>query len=127
MVSEPHSSLLNREPDPPSSPESRVLAHWSYPILIGLAHFSMWMGKLVRLWWGEWNKEEDGTWNFHPDPMDFGFKAMIRDNETFESLVSIVRMRYVVGERTPIVLFYQFPSWTGNEQNRCINTHRRIT
>lgn len=37
MVSEPPSSLLNREPDPPSSPESGVLAHWSYPILIGLS------------------------------------------------------------------------------------------
>lgn len=32
---------------------------------------------------GEWNKEEDGAWNFHPDPMDFGFEALIRDNETF--------------------------------------------
>ncbi|CAF2069278.1 hypothetical protein HID58_040893 [Brassica napus] len=76
---------------------------------------------------GEWNKEEDGAWNFHPDPTDFGFEAMIRDNETFESLMSIVRMRYVVGERTPIVLSYQFSSWTGNEQSRCINTHRQIT
>lgn len=31
------------------------------------------MGKLVRLWRGVWNKEDNGAWNFHLDPTDFGF------------------------------------------------------
>ncbi|RID77822.1 hypothetical protein BRARA_A00702 [Brassica rapa] len=69
------------------------------------------MSKLVRLWRGIWNKDNDGAWNFHPDPTDFGFGAMIRQDETYEYLLGIVRARYVLGEGTPIVLSYQFPSW----------------
>lgn len=65
----------------------------------------------MRLWRGEWIRDNDGAWNFHPDPTDFGFGAMIQDSETYESLMSIVRTRYVVGELTPIVVSYQFPSW----------------
>ncbi|CAN7110850.1 unnamed protein product [Brassica rapa subsp. narinosa] len=69
------------------------------------------MGKLVRLWRGEWLKEDDGAWNFNADPTDFGFGAMIRNNESYESLLDVVRMRYVVGQGTPVVLSYQFPAW----------------
>ncbi|KAL0875988.1 hypothetical protein Bca101_025693 [Brassica carinata] len=69
------------------------------------------MGKLVRLCQGEWNKKTDGAWNFHPDQTDFCFGAIIRDNETYQSSEGVVRMWYVLGERTPIVLSYQFPSW----------------
>ncbi|XP_056846155.1 uncharacterized protein LOC108831784 [Raphanus sativus] len=69
------------------------------------------MGKLVRLWRGEWLKEENGAWNFHADPTDFGFGAMIRDDESYESLLNVARMRYVVGQGTLVVLSYQFPSW----------------
>lgn len=65
----------------------------------------------MRLWRGEWLKEDDGAWNFHADPTDFGFGAMIRDDETYESLLNVVRMRYVVGQGTPVVLSYQFPAW----------------
>ncbi|KAJ4882224.1 Uncharacterized protein Rs2_39279 [Raphanus sativus] len=68
-------------------------------------------GKLVRIWRGEWNKEDTGAWIFHPDPTDFGFGALIKDNETYETLMEMVRMRYVLGERTPVTLSYQFPSW----------------
>ncbi|CAN6860384.1 unnamed protein product [Brassica oleracea] len=50
------------------------------------------MGKLVRLWRGEWLKEGDGAWNFNADPTDFG-------------------MRYVVGQGSPVLLSYQFPAW----------------
>lgn len=46
---------------------------------------------------------------FLPDPFDFGFSVMIRDNETVESLLNIVKMQYDLEEQTPIFLFYQFP------------------
>ncbi|KAL0815822.1 hypothetical protein Bca101_072266 [Brassica carinata] len=69
------------------------------------------MSKLERLWRGIWNNDNDGAWNFHPDPTDFGFGAMIRHDETYEYLLGIVRTRYVLDERTPIFLSYQFPSW----------------
>ncbi|CAN6870428.1 unnamed protein product [Brassica oleracea] len=62
------------------------------------------MGKLVRLWRGEWLNEGDGAWNFNADPTDFGFGAMIRHNETYESLLNVVRMRYVVGQGTLVLL-----------------------
>nr|VDD35608.1 unnamed protein product [Brassica oleracea] len=45
------------------------------------------MGKLVRLWRGEWLNEGDGAWNFNADPTDFG-------------------MRYVVGQGTLVLLSY---------------------
>lgn len=61
-------------------------------------------GKLVRLWRGVWNKENNGAGNFHLDPTYFGFGEITRDKETFEPLMSIVRMRYVLGERTLVVL-----------------------
>ena len=64
------------------------------------------MGKLVRLWRGEWLNEGDGAWNFNADPTDFGFGAMIRHNETYESLLNVVRMRYVVGQGAPVLLSY---------------------
>ncbi|KAL0666698.1 hypothetical protein Bca4012_029402 [Brassica carinata] len=76
------------------------------------------MRKLVRLWRGEWLKEGDGTWNFNADPTDFGFGAMIRHNETYESLLNVVRMRYVVGQGTPVLLSYQFPAWILGTQGR---------
>ncbi|KAF3487233.1 hypothetical protein F2Q69_00052685 [Brassica cretica] len=63
-------------------------------------------GKLVRLWRGEWLNEGDDAWNFNADPTDFGFRAMIRHNETYESLLNVVRMRYVVGQGTPVLLSY---------------------
>ncbi|CAN6832622.1 unnamed protein product [Brassica oleracea] len=76
------------------------------------------MRKLVRLWRGEWLKEGDGAWNFNADPTDFGFGAMIRHNETYESLLNVVRMRYVVGQGTPVLLSYQFPAWILGTQGR---------
>lgn len=36
---------------------------------------------------------------------------MIRDDESYESLLNVARMRYVVGQGTSVVLSYQFPSW----------------
>ncbi|CAN7029972.1 unnamed protein product [Brassica oleracea var. botrytis] len=60
---------------------------------------------------GEWLKEGDGAWNFNADPTDFGFGAMIRHNETYKSLLNVERMRYVVGQGTPVLLSYQFPAW----------------
>ncbi|CAN6803789.1 unnamed protein product [Brassica oleracea] len=54
------------------------------------------MGKLVRLWRGEWLNEGDDAWNFNADPTDFGFGAMIRHNETYESLLNVF-LAWIVG------------------------------
>lgn len=40
----------------------------------------------VRLWRGEWKKNGDEEWHFEPDVDDFGLRAMIKDDETYESL-----------------------------------------
>ncbi|KAH0910653.1 LOW QUALITY PROTEIN: hypothetical protein HID58_033974, partial [Brassica napus] len=50
-------------------------------------------GKLVRLWRGVWNKENNGAGNFHLDPTYFGFGEITRDKETFEPLMSIDEVR----------------------------------
>lgn len=69
------------------------------------------MGKLVPLLRGVWLKANTGEWDFHYDPSDIGFRAMIRDQETFDSLIGIVRTRYLLEDTTPVALTYQFPNW----------------
>ncbi|KAJ4879950.1 Uncharacterized protein Rs2_37004 [Raphanus sativus] len=67
------------------------------------------MSQLVRLWRGDWKKQPNGDWIFFEDPSDFGFGALIGEGETFESLMTIVRMRYQLANTTPVVLSYQLP------------------
>ncbi|VVB04361.1 unnamed protein product [Arabis nemorensis] len=71
----------------------------------------MQMGKLVRLLRGIWVKAETGEWDFKYDPSDRGFRVMVRKNETFTSLMGVVRTRYLLVETTPIVLTYQCADW----------------
>lgn len=63
----------------------------------------------MRLWRGDWKKQPNGDWIFFEDPSDFGFGALIGEGETFESLMTIVRMRYQLANTTPVVLSYQLP------------------
>lgn len=67
------------------------------------------MGKLVKLQRGLWVKTSSGDWEFRSDPSDLGFGAMLRENETFESLMTIARTQYLLEATTPVVLTYQFP------------------
>ncbi|VVB01513.1 unnamed protein product [Arabis nemorensis] len=67
------------------------------------------MGKLVRLVRGIWVKAETGEWDFKYDPSDRGFGVMIWENETLESLMGVVRTRYLLLHTTPVVLTYQYP------------------
>lgn len=55
------------------------------------------MEKLVRLLYGLWVKTEIGVWEFRSDQADLGFRAMIQKNETFDSLMAIMRTRWMLG------------------------------
>lgn len=66
------------------------------------------MGKLVQFQRGLWVKTTSGDWEFRSNPSDLGFGVMVSENETFESLITIVRTRYLLEATTPVVLTYQF-------------------
>ncbi|KAF3568942.1 hypothetical protein DY000_02016891 [Brassica cretica] len=71
------------------------------------------MSRLVRIMEGDWVKSEIGEWAFISDQNFFGFGAIVRDGECFESLEAIVRSRYMLDDGTPAVLTY-------NIQSRCL-------
>lgn len=69
------------------------------------------MVRCVRLWRGEWKKSVDQEWDFMTDPEDYGYKVLVSKSASFEALDQLVRRRYSLGPRTPVVVSYRLPSW----------------
>ncbi|CAN6910599.1 unnamed protein product [Brassica oleracea] len=69
------------------------------------------MSICVRLWRGEWKKNGEDEWHFHPDVDDFRLRAMRKDDETYETLEAMVRRRYSLRPSSPVVLTFRLPSW----------------
>lgn len=67
------------------------------------------MSRLVPLLEGTWVKADYGRWEFRSDPTDLGYEARIRDEESYESLLGIVRSRYSLLVSTPLALTYRLP------------------
>ncbi|CAN7097838.1 unnamed protein product [Brassica rapa subsp. narinosa] len=69
------------------------------------------MVRSIRIWLGEWKKNGNEEWDFIVDPEDYGYGLLISKTATFDMLDQIVRRRYSLSQRTPVVVTYRLPSW----------------
>ncbi|KAF8109332.1 hypothetical protein N665_0098s0060 [Sinapis alba] len=69
------------------------------------------MGRVFRVWRGDWKKNEQQQWHFVPTHQDYGFTIYMDPPETFEFIDATVRKHYVLGERTLVVITYDMPDW----------------
>ncbi|KAG2267251.1 hypothetical protein Bca52824_061806 [Brassica carinata] len=69
------------------------------------------MGRMLRIWRGEWRKNDSQYWHFDPEPADFGLTLYMEEGESFANVEAIVRTHYGVSESTPMVLTYGLPDW----------------
>ncbi|KAH0926306.1 hypothetical protein HID58_018562, partial [Brassica napus] len=64
-----------------------------------------------RLFHGAWNQNEDGHWIFQRKPSDLGYTVLVKQDETFEDLETIIRDRYRLTAAIPLSLAYHPPEW----------------
>lgn len=69
------------------------------------------MGQLVKLVVGVWEQVGGGGWLFLEDPTERKYDVMVHENQTYASLLDLVRTRYSVGVHTAVALTYEFPEW----------------
>ncbi|KAH0868661.1 hypothetical protein HID58_075683 [Brassica napus] len=69
------------------------------------------MGRLVKLVLGLWTKNSTGDWSFEVTSCYHGETIIINNNETFDSLVELIRIRLNLGILTPVALTYQLTDW----------------
>lgn len=69
------------------------------------------MTRCVRLWRGDWKKNGEQEWDFHTDPNDYGYRMLMSESASFESLDNVVRRRYSLSPHTPVVVTFRLPSW----------------
>ncbi|CAN7008990.1 unnamed protein product [Brassica rapa subsp. trilocularis] len=69
------------------------------------------MGRLVKLSLGLWTKNSNGDWSFEETSSYDGEAIVINNNETFDGLVELIRIRLNLGILTPVALTYQLPDW----------------
>lgn len=69
------------------------------------------MGRMLRLWLGEWRKNDSQYWHFVPSPTDTGMTLYVDGCESFATVEGIVRCHYGVGESKPMVITYGLPDW----------------
>lgn len=69
------------------------------------------MGHLLRVVIGDWQRLGEGKWKFEVDPVSVKYDLVVKENETYESLVAMVREKYDVHPSTPVSLTYDFPDW----------------
>lgn len=69
------------------------------------------MGQLVKLVVGVWEQVGTGGWLFLEDPTERKYEVMVHENQTYASLVDLVRTRYSVGVHTAVALTYEYPEW----------------
>ncbi|CAH8357158.1 unnamed protein product [Eruca vesicaria subsp. sativa] len=65
----------------------------------------------IHLEQGLWVKTPKGGWDFM-NSVDYHSEAiMVRENESFEDLMTLVRVRLELSVDTPVELIYQFLEW----------------
>lgn len=73
------------------------------------------MGQLVRMVVGEWMRHRQGVWRFVVDQTEVKYDESIRENETYASLLNIMKHKYKLEERLlpteQVLLTYDFPDW----------------
>lgn len=61
------------------------------------------MGRMLRIWRGEWRKNDSQYWHFVPVQTDLGLSLYMDEGESFATVEGIVRTHYGVSETTPMV------------------------
>lgn len=69
------------------------------------------MGHLVRVVVGEWHRLAHGTWRLDINHSEVKYDLVVRENDTYEALVTMVRSKYPVHPSEPVFLTYDFPEW----------------
>lgn len=69
------------------------------------------MVKLVTLRRGEWFKAGNGDWDFKQDPEDISYSVLVQENESFDSLMDMVKTRYMLAPHNLVSLTFRFPEW----------------
>lgn len=80
-------------------------------LLLPIAGNAIKMGQLVRLVVGVWEQVGTGGWLFLEDPTERKYDVVVHENQTYASLMDLVRTRYSVGVQTTVALTYEFPEW----------------
>ncbi|KAH0897865.1 LOW QUALITY PROTEIN: hypothetical protein HID58_047433 [Brassica napus] len=60
---------------------------------------------------GVWEQVGQCGWLFLEDPTERKYEVVVHENQTYTSLMDLVRTRYSVGLGTAVTLTYEFPDW----------------
>lgn len=69
------------------------------------------MGRVFRIWQGDWKKNSQGQWHFLPNHQDYGFTMYMDSPETLKVIDATIRENYMLGTATPVVITYGMPDW----------------
>lgn len=72
--------------------------------------FNVQMVGSVRFWRGQWVKNGGEEWEFITHPEDIGYRVVLNETVSYETVDMILRQRYSLGQFTPLVLTYRLPS-----------------
>ncbi|KAG2312162.1 hypothetical protein Bca52824_023719 [Brassica carinata] len=74
------------------------------------------MGQLVWLVVGDWERGGPGLWKFYVDHTRVKYDVIMKENETYSSVMGIVRSKYKLDQlllpTEPVLLTYDFPEYT---------------
>lgn len=62
------------------------------------------MGRVFRVWHGDWKKNRQQQWFFVLKASDYGFTLYMDSFETYETVEATLREQYLLHETTPLVL-----------------------
>ncbi|CAF2058346.1 hypothetical protein YC2023_077427 [Brassica napus] len=65
----------------------------------------------VSLYHGAWQHNDDAYWIFQRKPSDLGYTVLVKLNESFKDLETIIRDRYKLKPETPLTMAYHPPEW----------------
>ncbi|KAJ4906322.1 Uncharacterized protein Rs2_09980 [Raphanus sativus] len=69
------------------------------------------MGRLFRVFRGDWKKNLRDHWHFLPAPGDNGWTMYVEDAENYFIVEGAIREEYLLSEETPVVITYGMPEW----------------
>lgn len=65
----------------------------------------------MRVVVGDWQRLAQGIWKFEMDHVEVKYNVVLKENETYDSVLEMVRGKYRVLPSEPVALTYDFPTW----------------
>lgn len=76
------------------------------------------MGHLFRVVVGDWESGGQGAWRFNVDQTKVKHDIIVKENETYHSLVGMVHAKYNLDQlllpSEPVILTYSFQDWSND-------------